>query len=375
VKLYISKNLGFDQDKTRLASEFTLFCAEHLPIENPFEIHLVTNRKQHGITTTALYQTGNNVCKIYGKNRAFVDILRSIAHEMTHMMQDEMGLLIGNIRDAGGFHEDQANAKAGEIIKLFAKSKEDRKAIYETRVISENIKKPSYVDPSSIRLSGRGEGGDGAGYDGDLITKVGGKTYIGDPKTGLSPKGFWEDFRNKLDAHIKSTYPELGFRIANLGVTRHLKSAAVGGKGGAKIAGSKHGVGLAQDIYMHSDTYGKYTYFREDNKKLAKDEKFVAAVISFMKKPENSRLRWGGAFSSGKTNLNPGDMPRERGILELHHFEFLDKHVVEAFKTFEEDIKQLTNGKLTAADMVKSKNRATLYVAAYEKSKISKGEK
>jgi hypothetical protein len=47
------------------------------------------------------------------------------------MMQDELGLLEGgNIRDAGGFHEDQANARAGEIIKRFAKSKPYRKMIY-----------------------------------------------------------------------------------------------------------------------------------------------------------------------------------------------------------------------------------------------------
>jgi len=62
------------------------------------------------------------------------DVLRSVAHEMTHMMQDEMGLIKGPIRDAGGFHEDQANAKAGEIIKLFAKSKKGRRAIYESRL-------------------------------------------------------------------------------------------------------------------------------------------------------------------------------------------------------------------------------------------------
>jgi hypothetical protein len=49
------------------------------------------------------------------------------------MMQDEMGLIVGNIRDAGGFHEDQANARAGELIKRFAKSKEGRRAIYENR--------------------------------------------------------------------------------------------------------------------------------------------------------------------------------------------------------------------------------------------------
>ena len=59
------------------------------------------------------------------------DVLRSVAHEMTHMMQDQIGILKGPIRDAGGFHEDQANSKAGELIKLFAKSSPERKMIYE----------------------------------------------------------------------------------------------------------------------------------------------------------------------------------------------------------------------------------------------------
>ena len=49
-------------------------------------------------------------------------------------MQDQIGLLSsGPIRDAGGFHEDQANAKAGELIKLFAKSRPGRRAIYESK--------------------------------------------------------------------------------------------------------------------------------------------------------------------------------------------------------------------------------------------------
>ena len=46
-------------------------------------------------------------------------------------MQDQIGILKGPIRDAGGFHEDQANSKAGELIKLFAKSSKDRRMIYE----------------------------------------------------------------------------------------------------------------------------------------------------------------------------------------------------------------------------------------------------
>ena len=135
MKLYVGKNLGMPPEKIRLAGEFTLFCAENLPIEGEFEIYLVSNREPHGISTTAVYEIGNNCCKIYAKNRSLVDVLRSVAHEMTHMYQDESGLINGPVRDAGGFHEDHANAKAGELIKLFAKSKEGRRAIYERRNI------------------------------------------------------------------------------------------------------------------------------------------------------------------------------------------------------------------------------------------------
>ena len=133
MKLYISKSLGLTPEKIRLAGEFTLFCAEHLPIEGKFEVHLVSNREPHGISTTAVYEVGNNCCKIYAKNRSLADVLRSVAHEMTHMYQDESGLINGPVRDAGGFHEDHANSKAGELIKKFAKSKDSRKAIYESK--------------------------------------------------------------------------------------------------------------------------------------------------------------------------------------------------------------------------------------------------
>ena len=132
MKLLIDQNLGLNPAKMRLAGEFCLFCAQQLPIEGNFEVKVVNEREPHGITTTAAYHIGENRCIVYGKNRALVDVLRSIAHEMTHMMQDQMGLINGGqIRDAGGFHEDQANARAGELIKLFAKSKDGRKAIYE----------------------------------------------------------------------------------------------------------------------------------------------------------------------------------------------------------------------------------------------------
>ena len=133
MKLYIDKKLGLDENKINLASEFCVFCGDHLNITGPYKIFMVAERQPHSISTTAVYEMGNNTCKVYCKDRSLADCLRSIAHEMTHMMQDQLGLLKGKIRDAGGFHEDQANAKAGEILKLFAKSKPERKMIYEKK--------------------------------------------------------------------------------------------------------------------------------------------------------------------------------------------------------------------------------------------------
>ena len=130
-KLYISNKTNITPEKTILMGEFINFCAENLPIKGEFKVYVIDNRDKHGITTTAAYHRGENLIKVYGKRRSLVDILRSIAHELTHLMQDENNLLVGMIQDAGGPIEDEANAKAGELIKLFAKSDPRRKKIYE----------------------------------------------------------------------------------------------------------------------------------------------------------------------------------------------------------------------------------------------------
>ena len=115
-------------------SDFCVFCIRELPISDDLKIYVISDRNFHGIPTTAAYWPGQGVVKVYGKNRALVDILRSIAHELTHMHQDERGSLIGDIPDVGGKIEDEANAKAGEIIKKYAKSSSERKRIYEGKL-------------------------------------------------------------------------------------------------------------------------------------------------------------------------------------------------------------------------------------------------
>jgi hypothetical protein len=51
--------------------------------------------------------------------------MRSIAHELVHHKQYEEGRLNGpKPPDIGGEIEDEANAKAGQFIKMFAKQDE-----------------------------------------------------------------------------------------------------------------------------------------------------------------------------------------------------------------------------------------------------------
>jgi hypothetical protein len=54
--------------------------------------------------------------------------MRSIAHEMVHHRQFEQGRLGVKPPDIGGEIEDEANAVAGQIIKLYAK---EDKTIYD----------------------------------------------------------------------------------------------------------------------------------------------------------------------------------------------------------------------------------------------------
>ena len=197
-------------------------------------------------------------------------------------------------------------------------------------------------------------------YEGPLVTIANGKKYIGDPSTGLSPPGFWDGFRNKLETHIKGFYPDLEIRIDNLGVTRDLEQAADTGGNNARVSGSKHGCGMAQDVYMHTRKYGRYDNFETMNPKLAGDQKLVDAIIDFMKKSENSDLIWGGSFGSGSTRLESGTQPRDRGILEFHHFEFKGSKIPSFFSRYEDELEKLN---IRSSQLTNTRALKELYLA------------
>lgn len=115
--------MGFlNEDKKDKLNSFVKFVKRELGIESLPTISIQPNRD--GLKTTAHYDytKENKIVRVYGKNRALVDIMRSVAHELVHHKQFEEGRLDGpQPPDIGGEIEDEANAKAGQYIKMYAK--------------------------------------------------------------------------------------------------------------------------------------------------------------------------------------------------------------------------------------------------------------
>lgn len=110
---------------------FIIYCIQQLNLEGDVNVYLLTKNNPHKITTAG-YNPLNKKVMVKAENRACVDICRSIAHELVHQRQDELGDLkdTSKIPDIGGEIEDEANAIAGQLVKMFVKDN-DAKFIYD----------------------------------------------------------------------------------------------------------------------------------------------------------------------------------------------------------------------------------------------------
>ena len=121
--------MGILNDKQqKLLIEFVKFVKDELKLKKVPEIRVESNRNYIKTTANYNYTLPEKIIRIYGKGRALVDIMRSVAHEMVHHKQWEDGRLEVKPPDIGGEIEDEANAKAGQYIKMFAQKE---KSIYE----------------------------------------------------------------------------------------------------------------------------------------------------------------------------------------------------------------------------------------------------
>lgn len=104
-----------------LMDKFIDFVKAYLELKKPVKVKLTRDRTD--ITTSAYYDIVNFLVVVYIKDRAIMDIMRSVAHELVHHHQNERGVLTGSVEDGsdGSDIENEANAVAGVIMRLFGK--------------------------------------------------------------------------------------------------------------------------------------------------------------------------------------------------------------------------------------------------------------
>ena len=115
----------FDSSEKKTIDDFVDFVKKELNINNDVEVKLQNDKD--GIKTTAVYkykdgedeEFKDSEIRVFTLGRALVDVLRSIAHELVHHMQNEKGDLEGKVSNVGGPIEDEANSVAGEMIKKY----------------------------------------------------------------------------------------------------------------------------------------------------------------------------------------------------------------------------------------------------------------
>lgn len=101
--------------------DFVDFVSGDLELEDNFTVDITNDSDD--VETLASYDINNNEVTVLGKDRALPDIIRSVAHELVHHKQNERGELTGRQEEGedGSPWEDEANAKAGEIVRKFGK--------------------------------------------------------------------------------------------------------------------------------------------------------------------------------------------------------------------------------------------------------------
>ena len=105
------------QESRDIAQKFIKFLNKKFPLKDDIVVHFLGERNG-GMTTGS--RTSNHELKILTKGRINRDIFRTLAHEWVHEYQ--LGVLNREKGpDIGGQNEDEANAFAGRLMKMFEK--------------------------------------------------------------------------------------------------------------------------------------------------------------------------------------------------------------------------------------------------------------
>lgn len=128
-KQYIAEQQVQDHVNT-----FKDYVSKELGLENVPEVRLI-NDKAKALVNTSFggYHPGEKYIEVNVAGRHIADVLRTLAHELVHHKQNEEGKLHGEAGETGSNCENEANSKAGIIMRNYGKK---NPGIYEQYEIS-----------------------------------------------------------------------------------------------------------------------------------------------------------------------------------------------------------------------------------------------
>jgi len=143
VRITLEKKL--DPRSVEVIKDFIRFCQDKLRIKKYPHIFLHAKKKPN--MTTGSYMMDDNTLHVLVGKRLVMDVLRTIAHELTHRKQHETGLLdqelakqdpLDEMGDLNTVYENEAYEKAGNFVKEFARrykkfSKEELYSLSESK--------------------------------------------------------------------------------------------------------------------------------------------------------------------------------------------------------------------------------------------------
>ena len=111
-----------EEDDVLNVSDFVNFAKDLLSINDDVKVELAFE-KTPDLRTTAYYHNSDRTVKVYVKDRAKIDVMRSIAHELVHHKQNIDGRLTNPEKDGadGSPIENEANALAGVIMRKWGR--------------------------------------------------------------------------------------------------------------------------------------------------------------------------------------------------------------------------------------------------------------
>jgi hypothetical protein len=111
-----------NQKNLDTVKHFIGFCKKELEIQSLPRISFITNRDfVENFRSFGEYNPGMGTIKVFITGRNLADICRSLAHELVHHRQHELGLIYNSAGETGTEIENDANAIAGIIMREYGK--------------------------------------------------------------------------------------------------------------------------------------------------------------------------------------------------------------------------------------------------------------